>query len=482
MKRILNSFKDKKFRFGGYATLMVAIVLSLLVGVNLLVDQFKFQADLTREKLYTLSDQTNTILADLETDIEIFALYETGRVNDDIMEILRKYQQKSKRIKLITVDPYRSPGFAQRFEEEGETPGRNYIIVTSGERFETISPFELRNFRSTNNPEDPFEMQVQSLKAEQVFTGAILTLTGGENPVVYELRGHNETPFPRQYQQSLETENYEFKALNLITENGVPEDADIILCVSPKMDLLEREEDLLREFLFERRGSIVFIMDLMREERPRFARILNSYGVALDPILVFEGDSSRHYPKMPFALVPEMSTHDIVYTLRQNDMYIFFPYTQAIQELEVKKRTIEIEPLLTTTDKAWGKLDLDSDHLEKRPGDKTGPFNLAVAITDRGERQETGGKAIVIASSVFLYPDKIGMAVDLPGNANLIPNCFNWLRGKEELISIRPKSLRVSPLRISQIQFYLYGGITIILIPLTILATGLFIWLRRRHL
>ena len=56
--KILDSFKDKKFKYGGYATLLVAIVLAILVGVNLLVDLVPLKADLTKEQLYSLSEQT----------------------------------------------------------------------------------------------------------------------------------------------------------------------------------------------------------------------------------------------------------------------------------------------------------------------------------------------------------------------------------------------------------------------------------------
>ena len=482
MKSLLDSFKDKKFRFGGYATLMVAIVIAFLVGANLLVDQLNFKADLTREKLYSLSEQTHAILDGLESDFQIYALYETGRENSDIMEIVGKYEQRSPRISFETVDPYRSPGFAGKYEQDGEAPGKDSLILSAADNFKVISAFELINYSSANDPDDPFAMQAQSLKAEQVLTGAIISLTGGKTPVVYELEGHDETPFPYEYQQALETENYIFKNLNLVTEEKVPDDADIILIVSPELDLSEREEELLREFLFDRKGSAIFLMDLLPGGRPRFDSLFKSYGVALDPVLVMEGDANRHYPKIPYALVPEMTTHDTVYTLRQNDLYVFFPRSQSIRELEIKKRTIEIEPLLTASDKSWGKIDLDSPHMEKKPEDISGPFNLAVAITDRGERQEETGKAIIMGTSVFLYPDRVGLPINLPGNANLLPNCFNWLQGKEELISIRPKSLRTIPLRLSSFQFYLYAGITILLIPLLILGSGLVIWLKRRHL
>ena len=485
MKKIFDSFKDKKFKYGGYATLMVAIVVALMLGVNLLVDQVQFKADLTREKLYSLSDQTENMLEKLEQDVEIFPLYEIGGGNSIVREILSKYERFSKRLKIEYIDPYRTPGFAQRYEKDGEIPGKDYIVVASGDRSTSISPFSLVNYASTGNPDDPYETQAQSLKVEQMITGAILNVTLDRNPVIYELQGHDEGVFPYEHQQQLEKENYDVKDLNLMTVEKVPEDADILLVLAPKIDLTDREVEILREFLFERRGSALFIYNIFesgQRELPNFDSLLKSYGIAVDPVLIYERDPNLHFPQIPIALFPELSTHDITYTMRTNDMYLFMPYAQPIIELETKKRTIEIEGLLTTSESAWGKVDLESDSEEQTLKDKNGPFNLAVAILDKGERQEEDSRAVVIGNAFFLYPDRVGLPFSGPGNTNLLPNSMNWLLGKEELISIRPKSLLTLPLRMTQFQFYLFAGLTVVLIPLLILGSGLFIWLKRRHL
>jgi thiosulfate reductase cytochrome b subunit len=61
-------------------------------------------------------------------------------------------------------------------------------------------------------------------------------------------------------------------------------------------------------------------------------------------------------------------------------------------------------------------------------------------------------------------------------------NSLNWLQDREENISIRPKSLTVPRLNINASQQLILAGVVVILIPLAILASGLFVWLRRRHL
>ena len=481
--KILDSFKAKKFKYGGYATLTVAIVLAILVGGNMLVDLVPLKADLTKEHLYSLSEQTFKILDRLEQEVEIFVLAQIGKENPMVHEILKKYDKRTASIKLSQVDPYRNPGFAKQYEEEeGKTPGENSIIVTSGKKFKTISPWDMYNYRQTD-PNNPFAQEASSSKIEQVLTGAILYVTSEKNPTIYLLQGHKESNLPYDMRTQLENENYTIEDLNLLLLEKIPDDADILLIISPKMDINESEEEKIREFLFDRGGNAFFMMDLRPDEYPNLIKLLASYGTKIKPVLVMERADNRFIPQAPYALVPEMPHHSITSALSTNDLLVLFPVTQAIEELEIKKRNIKIEPLLVSSDRSYGKVDIASENKEQTLDDPDGPFNLAIAVTDEGEREGQGSKAIVTASSFFLYPEEVlPVRLSQPGNQDFLFNSLNWLQGKEELISISPKSLMVFSLRMNQLQFYLFSGITVILIPFLILGAGLVIWLRRRHL
>ena len=482
MKNLLDSFKDKKFKHGGYAALLVGVVLAMLVAANLLVDLIPFKADLTKEKLYSLSDQTRNILDNLEQEVMVYGLYEAGKQNPLYDEIMRRYETRTKRLTIKYIDPYRNPTFAKKYELEGKEPGANSLIIESGTKFKVISQFDLINYRQTD-PNNPFARQASSLKVEQVVTSAIMSVTSETDPTIYLLEGHREEGLPSELKSALTTENYIIKDLNLLTSAKVPEDANILLIISPKQDITAADEAKIREFLFERRGNVIIMRDLIIEEFPNLDKILKSYGVAINPVLVHEEDPQRHYPQIPIGLVPDMTHHAITSAMKSSDVGIFFPFSQTITELEIKKRTIEVEALLQTSEKAWAKVNLKSQTATKTAEDIEGPFQLAVAVTDKGEGEgQADSRAVIIASSFFLYPEKAGFPLQGTGNADFLPGCLNWLRGQEELISIRPKSLLSRSLSLNQLQFFLFAGISVILIPLLILGSGLVIWLKRRHL
>ena len=483
--KIYQSFGNSKFKYGGYAALVSFIVIALLVAVNILVDQVPAKADLTESKLFTLSEQTTKVLDGLQQDVTVYTLFETGKEMDFAQAILEKYKLRSKHIQVKNVDPYRNPGFLAKYKVENKEPGANSLIVESGKRFQVISQYDFFDYSEPQGG-DPFgQRYAQSVKIEQKLTGAILSSTSAKQPTVYVLQGHDERAFPFELRDTLRGENFVIEDLNLLTSPKVPDNGDIIMVIGPRRDLTEQEEQKLREFLVDRRKHGLFLMDLNSDVKslPRFEAILRTYGVGIDPVLVIERDPSFHVPQVPIGLVPEMSFHAITSSLRSSDLPVLFPRSEAIVELATKKRTIEIAPILTTSDRAWGKVDLKSQSMEQTLADKRGPFKLVVAVTDKGERESGESRLVVGGSSFVLYPEQaFGLPLTGPGNKDFVLNSLSWLEGQKELISIRPKSLIRLPLRMNQLQFFLFAGIAVIVVPVLVLGTGLVIWLRRRHL
>lgn len=467
----------KKFRYGGYATLVTAVVIAMLLILNLLVDQFDFMADLTRNQLFTLSEQTFGVLDGLEHEIDIISLNEPGAENPVAIQIIEQYTAHSPKVSFTSIDPVRNPQLVMRYQKDGETIAQGSIIVENREmnRFKIISAHELINFRLDQQQQHVPE----SLAVEQRLTGGIIYVTTEDLPVIYALAGHDQDPIPFRIRQQLELENYRIEEINLMT-SSVPEDAHALLVTSPKRDLSDTEEQRLRNFL-ENQGRAIFLMDLMPQSLPRFESIFRSYGVELSRLLVVEGDANMHVGN-PLWLVPDMEAHDVMTPLRSADMpMVIVPVSQALEIMDVRRRTLEIQPLLVTSESAWGKTNLETQTLEKEEGDLEGPFNIGVAVTDNVfiENETRTTKLIIMANAGFLGSDIIEQ---IPGNKNFLLNSLNWIQDREEAISIRPRSLATPRLNMNWQQQLILAGVAVVVIPFFILGAGLFVWLKRRHL
>jgi hypothetical protein len=255
----------------------------------------------------------------------------------------------------------------------------------------------------------------------------------------------------------------------------------MVLVVSPQHDLLPREEEALVSFLRDRGGKLLLLSDLGSDPQPVLARLLDSFGMVIKPWLVVERDAGHFLPNQPYVLIPIVGPHAITDPNQKASLPILFPLAQVIQQSAAVRRTVSILPLLVSSNRSYAKVSLNDASGAKGPRDPDGPFVLAAAVTDSGEVGEKPSRMVVMASSHFIFPsENMGR---LEENENLFMNSLGWLQDRPELISIPPKTISGNryDLNLSQLQFFFFGAIAVLVIPLGIFAAALATWLRRRH-
>jgi ABC-type uncharacterized transport system involved in gliding motility auxiliary subunit len=257
----------------------------------------------------------------------------------------------------------------------------------------------------------------------------------------------------------------------------VPEDADLVIVLNPKNDLTFPDLDKLDLYL-TRGGRVLVACD--PRPLPNLYQLLAGFGLAFRPMLIVEGNS-RFHTGNPLFLLPELPLHEITRPLRANDIPLILPFSQAVESLPLKKRSLLQEPLALSSADSWGKTRYqDIRSLEKDGSDPPGPFTLAMAVTDPADEQRSqDARLLVIGSFRFLTQPFYSLT---PGNSDFFINGINWLNGNEESITIRPKELVQYPLTLNRTQRLMYSAIVVILMPLAVLLAGLIVWLRRRHL
>lgn len=478
MKKIglRESFQSRKFRYGGYATLLVVIAMAIVIAINVLVDLIPLRLDLTQNQLYSISDQTKQVLTKLKSEVTVASITKVGQENTMVKEILAKYTAASKKVKLISVDPERNPGWSKKYDKNGTGLREGTLVVICGEKFKTIEQWDFYDYSQQDQNSQP---QASSLKVEQRLTSAIQFVTADRNTTVYNLQGHGEESLgSSNLLTPIENENYATKDLTLLTIGAIPADADILIVLSPKSDLTQEDAEKVRNYL-KAGGRMVIAMDLVEKTFPNFQEVLSGYGVRVDPVLAVEGDN-KHYVSLPLYLVPNLESHDILSPLSSQEMQVLFPNSQTLSILDLKKKSLKHEALLKTSENSWAKSDWKTmKTYAKEKNDAEGPLTLAMAITDPAADPAKGKdtKLVVFASSAFLS------AIDsAPGNQDLFMNSLSWLSEKKEDITIRAKNLMQFRLRFTEFQSLLFSGIIVILMPLLVFGLGLATWLRRRHL
>lgn len=471
-KSIKTSFKTKQNKHGSLVSATTIILLAIIIISNLALTKLDIKFDLTKNKIYSLTEDTNKLLKGLTNDINIITVQENGSENNDIKEILSKYESTSDKIKIKNIDPAVSPAAVKQFSKGGSEISSGSVIVESGNRFKVINEYDLYEIDYSTG-------QIKGIKAEQKLTSAIEYVTTHNLPKAYILGGHNEAELPSEIQDSLSNENYKTVDLNLFGgEEWKYEEEDILIVNSPQRDLSLDELGALQSYLSS--GGKAFIaMGYVNETMPNFSTLLSHYGISIDNKLVIEGDNSMIY-RLPSNIIPSYGNHNIVSPLITSGLPVLSPTSQYIRINDLTRSSLTIEPLLTTSNSAYAKSGLEINSFEKEDGDVDGPFNLAVAVTEKIENSNKSTELVVVSSSDILNSQSISLTKG--GNLDFFMNSIGWLSQREDKITIRAKDISPDVITVNQGQVYTLALISMFIIPIFIITSGTIVWYKRRHL
>ena len=483
MPKLKEIFKlNFKARHAGIAALTNIAVLVVLVIINLLVQKIPADWDLTKRKLFSLTEDTKQLIESLDREVVIYLLAKPGMESADVLEVLEKYDNASKMVHLEIIDPDRNPTLINRYTEDGQEVAQGSLIVTSGNYSRIIDRMDLYSI-SYNQQGAP---QVVGMTVEQRVTAAFSYVSTGREPKVYVLEGHNEyTLEDLNLLEPVKKANYTSTPLNLLKAGEVPSDTDILLVLSPERDLSDREADAIADYL-ARGGSVFIGMDLMGEVFPNFSSLLASYNVTIKQGVIMEKDTNRLLPGLgnnPIFFSPRYPEENaITDPLKENSLDVFLVTAMGIGETEVQKRNLNVVPLLTSSSSSWLRTDMQERSESRVGSDLPGPVNAAVSVAERNRDtgEENGARLIVLASGQSL--SKLSGLGQIKANIEFFLNSLNWLSAQEDAVNISSKSLFRLPLRINALQAWIYAGIAILLIPLLIIIIGTVVNLRRKHL
>lgn len=471
-----NSFRSRAFRAGGYSLAAAAIVIAIAVALNLMVGALPAswtKVDLTDTGLYSLSSQTEQLVAELEEDVTVYWIVQDGSQDSTMEQLLERYKSLSKHLKVEEKDPVVYPSFAQQYTDS--TLYNNSLIVVCGDRSRYISYYDIyvtdySSYYTTGTTSTQFA-------GESELTSAIDYVTNEDLPTVYTLTGHGESELPSELSEGAEDENLLLEELSLVNGEAVPEDADAIILYSPQRDISSDEKDALLTYL-QGGGKLLLVTDYTDTDMPNLAELMEYYGTALMDGLVLEGDSDHHMRGYNYYLLPDINSHDITQPLVDGGYYILMPLAQGITVSDELRDGLTVTELLTTSDSAYAKADgYNITTFEKEDGDVDGPFALGVAITEEVEGGQTG---IVWLTTSYMFDSDNNMRV-AGANNDLFLNALDWMCQRESAISIRAKDLSTEYLTVSSSSASTWSLILVAVVPLAFLVGGAVVTIRRRR-
>lgn len=475
-KYIKKGINKKTLKNGSYSVVLSVIFVVIIVVVNLIVDAFPStytELDVSDQQLFSIGDQTKDFLKELDKDVTIYQIAQSGSEDEVVSKLLQKYEEASDHIKVEKKDPVVNPKFTSEYTDEEVSS--NSLIVVCGDRSKIV---DYNNIYESSMDYTTYSYTTSGFDGEGQITSAISYVTSDNLPVLYTLDGHGEKSLDSTLQEDIEKANIEIKSLNLLTEESVPEDADCLMINSPSTDISEEERDAIIEYL-ENGGKAMIFSDYTEGSMDNFDAVLENYGVERVDGIVIEGDAQHYAMQMPYYLLPDVGSAEAVSDFSSQGYFILAPYAQGIRQLDNVRDTLTIESLLTTSDDAYSKTDLNTETLEKTDEDIDGPFDIGVSITEEVDDDKT--TQIVYYSTANLMDSQINQMV-AGGNEQMITESLNWMCSTDETstISIPSKSLEVSYLTVTAYDAAYWKICVMGLIPGVFLVVGFVVWLKRR--
>jgi ABC-type uncharacterized transport system involved in gliding motility auxiliary subunit len=282
----------------------------------------------------------------------------------------------------------------------------------------------------------------------------------------------------------------------------VPKDASVVIVAGPTADFLPLEVDALRKYL-RGGGKALFLLDPVigttMHPVPVLEGLLKEWGVSMGHDVVLDvsgiGQMLGTDASVP-VITPPYAAHPIT---RDFNVMTAYPLAQSVSGQAGANPNEVVQDLLKTSDKSWSEADVKSlvsggkVSLDEAAGDHKGPVTIGLTLSEdardaakpdapapAGPAGGAPGKLqtriVVIGDSDFASNGIVG----IQGNSDLFVNINNWLAQQEDLISIHPRDEGDRRISLTADQQRRIAWLALLILPGTILGSGIWAWSRRR--
>lgn len=480
---------------GRTAVSLFAIVLAFGIAAvaNVATHRYDKRWDLTKDKRYSLSQQSVDIASKLSRDVQVDAFFTTGSPDEsNFKNLMEGYQEHSTLLKVNFHDPYSDPLLAEQMKILSD---RGTVVLKSGEQTQRL----------------------ETTFGEEAFTNALVRVTSDVFHTVCAVSGHGERDTDDEYGQDglgfakikLEGQNYRVSKLSLLEKQPTPAECEIVLVAGPQAELAPNERDRLARYVAAG-GGLVAMLDPL--QTPETAADFARYGLKVGNDVVVEGDPNRQFQGGNPTMV-----------LLDPESFDFSPITEKLRGVSVLVMArsvgkgddvagLNVQVLAHGTDASWGETTLADPNVPAvaDPGqDIVGkvPLIASVEVTDPAAIRTTtdaalpagaapglnvatpaadgpapepkaGGKVVVFGDSDFasnLWFTKLT-------NQDLFLNSVAWMAGEKDQLAIRANEAAKGKLELSMLSVLVSSLVSVLVLPglgvLGLVGT----WMYRRKL
>lgn len=491
-------FRGNKFKRGGMATVMTVVFIAIVVVVNVLVslltERFpSMNIDLTAQGMNTLSDQAVKIAESVEQETTIYLIgtedaYREDRILSNyglkysqVANLAERLGEVNGKIKTQFIDPDTNPSFINSYPDESLVRGR--VLVRTEKRYKVLTVDDMFSM-SQNSSTGATETYSN---VDSALAGALELVNMDKVPVLTIATGHGEmltSSDMSSFLDMIKKLNFEVREVDFMTED-IPADTQLLMLPTPTTDYTDVELDKIRALLAdeERQESIAVLVTCYpsQSELPKLNGFLEEWGVSVAAgQVVAETDSSRYALANP-SLVFVDNNEDVL----EDNGYsrLVSPMSVPLTLLFTGNGDVGTRALWTTSDKAYA---IAAEDMAEEAGDpdlsQQTVATLSSALTQFGN--DFYYRSVIVFGSTYVFTDTF--MVNAYGDRNYVSDLLRYATDTDgSEVTVLPARVQTNTLDVtaSQNTITVLGlGVFTVGLPVLILAAGLVIFLKRRHL
>lgn len=479
---------QRSFRYGSAATAFTAIFIVAVVLVNILVTalsaRFPLSVDMTANHKNQLSAKSISYIQKIKQDININILadestYANAQNYNSCLLIMQQYAQHNSRIHINFINLDKNPTFASKYPKE--TLSEADVIVTNGDQYKHIASSDLLT-TSTNSTTG--SSTVTGNDTEQQIDTAIAYVTAKTLPTIMVSSGHNESD-SSALTSLLQKNNYQIETKSVSTD-GIDQNAKMIIINAPSADFTADEITKLDAFLTNggKYGKTVFMtFDPQQASMPNLEGFAKKWGISVGSGVIY--DTTNRYQDSYFNVLEGQTNSTYVGNL-QSGLHAYLSVCRPLSLLFDNQDGITTASIVASesTSKLWNPGTISNSTVssfQPSSNDKSGPFDVfEIATKSATSGSETVKSNVLVLGSTNFFNSQV-LAESSLTNSTILLNTFSNVIGFNPGITVEAKNLTSQALTITSGQAIAIILIFAFIIPIAVLVTGLFTWLRRRH-
>ncbi len=302
-----NIIKSRSFAYGSRSVAITALVITAVIILNVifsaLAAKFTWYIDLTKEGIYTLSDNCKDLLDNTFGNL----VAEREKNGEEPLKVTIKFcdlednimEDTSQRYVLMTakelreefpdiiniefINIWENPTAVEKYKTSVLTAiYPSHVIIESGSEYRTydISKFYLTNTGSST----PW-----AYFGEKRFTSGILAVTQAEAPVVAVLTGHGEIFTDTALVELLDLAGYKVITVDNLLTQTLPDECRLMISYNPTADFLDAdgisdlsEIEIIDDFLAGNNHSLMVFMNPTSPKLPVLEEYLELWGISFN--------------------------------------------------------------------------------------------------------------------------------------------------------------------------------------------------------